>query len=103
MGSALESSRFQGGGCNKQRHPERRPNPAPLLADFRIRCSARPCAPERRRVANSVLFGGYTRPMERIEAFGAVVSEWDRQGLAEPIGFPLRISPVEESKCSSLS
>jgi hypothetical protein len=41
--------------------------------------------------------------MERIEALGAVVSEWDRQGLAEPIGFPLRISPVEESKCSSLS
>jgi hypothetical protein len=40
------------------------------------------------------LFGGYTQPVERMEALGGVVSQADRRRLAEPIG--LRISPVEE-------
>jgi hypothetical protein len=40
------------------------------------------------------LFGGYTNPVERMEALGGVVSPADRQRLARPIG--LHISPVEE-------
>ncbi|HEY8563982.1 MAG TPA: hypothetical protein VIL65_00650 [Beijerinckiaceae bacterium] len=40
------------------------------------------------------LFGGYTRPVERLEALGAVVSQADRQRLGKAIGW--RVSPVEE-------
>lgn len=40
------------------------------------------------------LFGGYTRPVEHMIALGAVVTQADRNRLAEPIG--LRLSPVEE-------
>jgi hypothetical protein len=42
------------------------------------------------------LFGGYTRPVDRIDALSAVVSQTDRRRLAEATG--LRLSPVEESE-----
>ena len=40
------------------------------------------------------LFGGYTRPIEKMDALGAEVGEADRKRLGEPVG--ARISPVEE-------
>jgi hypothetical protein len=41
------------------------------------------------------LFGGYTSPIDRMEALGATISPWDRVRLTVPTN-PLRISPVEE-------
>jgi hypothetical protein len=40
------------------------------------------------------LFGGYTHPIEKMDALGAVVSEADRQRLSGAVG--ARIAPVEE-------
>lgn len=40
------------------------------------------------------LFGGYTSPVQRMEALGAVVNEADRRRLEKSVG--LRIAPVEE-------
>jgi hypothetical protein len=40
------------------------------------------------------LFGGYTQPIQHLEAIGAIVSDRDRRRLSNAIGW--RVAPVEE-------